>query len=423
MEIVKSSDIYQNTIGFQYTGLNLLDEDCPILDYNYLYLENIFKYNSYIQRVVMTYPGEITKYYPSILKNGKEDKNNKDTLKFHQELQKLNAKKILKDSLIKTNIYGSYLIFLKTNSNIKQNKELSENEIITQLHPYPFTKVGKKIEIENGVEIIKYYTLDGVDIHHSRVIRLDSSPVLHINETPPSLIQLVYPFYKNYIDILKTSRRLIKSQSTPVIMIKDLLSKLLRGGRDIRSKLLGRISLVNESLLKMNPIAVDKEQEAISFGERGLTGVSDTVEDAKMAFIGASEVPGSILFQQSSRGGLFGDSTIGERMFLSQTTRNKQIILDEFYIKLIKQNLSIEDFVLEYAETLVLTPLENAEMKEREARGNKMKEETTTLKLNNDKFKKCYMSCELDPPTSIQNPLSARNRLKEDDMTRTRNDK
>ena len=56
-------------------------------------------------------------------------------------------------------------------------------------------------------------------------------------------------------------------------MIKDLLSKLLRGGKDIRSKLLGRIKLVNESLTNMNPIAVDKEHVAHGTADKSVLSI------------------------------------------------------------------------------------------------------------------------------------------------------
>ena len=183
--IVNSSDIYKETNSFLLKGINLLDEDSCYLNYNHVQLENIFKYNPFIQRAITTYPGEITKFFPIINKNNSE-KDEELTKRLHKELQKLNTKYILRDVLIKTNIYGSYLIFLKTNSLSRTDKELGENEIITELNPYPFHKVGRDIEILNGIEKITYYIVDGVKIHHSRVIRFDSSPVLHINEPPAS---------------------------------------------------------------------------------------------------------------------------------------------------------------------------------------------------------------------------------------------
>ncbi len=402
-----------------------------------IWLEEVYANNVFIQKIILLYPSEMVKKFPSLKHTSPtgltlspetatglsgstlQEREKEYTNLFHTILEKLDAASIIKDSLVKTNIYGSYLLFLKTNVQ-KINTPINSDEEVIELIPYPFHLTDKITKLNNGVDHIEYYVLDNKKIHHSRVIRFDSTTNLNQTFCAPSLLKNIYPYYVDYLEALKTTRQLANSHSSPILKLKDLVAKLGKNP-DTRNNIKERMLLVQNSLQHMNPIAIDKEQEELEYVERSLSGVKELVEISRQAFIGATDIPEALLFGFRSSGGGLSDTGLWERTYVASRTRTKQLLLNNLYLTLIRQNLNIDNISLYYPETLELTPLEKAEMDERLMRTEKLKQEALNIQLQNNLLLQNGNSPDtLNNTTSIRQTTTPTQRIQERDRDSTK---
>ena len=377
---------------------NSIFDDCSLdcRQFNHTQLEKLYSDNELLQTVCNFYPEEATKLIPKInlLSEDLKDYEAYVNKEFSDYLITHNIQEMICDVLIRTNVYGSYLLI---------KDEYSGGNIF---NPYPFHMTSPIINIVNGLEKITGYNIGGLEVSHRDVIRLDSGRQLLEHHICKSFLARIIPFYKNYIRAIKKVDRIFQSQSTVILSISELINKLSKGKRTSTSKsakeqIRERLMLIDNSLQKMSPLALDKEEERLEYLDQNLVGVTDLFNVEVDALASVTQLPRQIIV-----GGNTYKLSIDERLTIAGNTAKKQKQLTPIYKSIVGYLFGYDlAYAIDYPPTIEMTPTERAELKEREQRAEKLNQEHLNLSYIREYAQK------YDLPLSVSKESSNEERL------------
>lgn len=153
-----------------------------------------------------------------------------------------------------------------------------------------------------------YYTYG---IHRSRVIRFPGMPIptrkkQYYNGWDGSLLESVWDKYVAWEETTNAIQNLMSDYSLFVYKLQGLRDLVSEGNEDA---LRARINLLRRAAKVLGGVVMDKDDEDIGFIQRTFSGLDSLLDKFRDVFIGASDIPHTILFGESPSGlGATGES-------------------------------------------------------------------------------------------------------------------
>jgi phage-related protein (TIGR01555 family) len=256
------------------------------------------------------------------LKNGYKltgiEKEQEQAIK--KRAQELYFDEQIQDAAIKGRLYGGAAILKVYNDSneidqpINGRGELKSLVVLNRFELWTEWQYIQKDILSPDFRTPKYYRFmgrgDAEDInriiHFSRIARFEGEllPDRLFEQNSywhDSVIAPIYDAIRNYYDAHDGASGAIKDLSVAIFKIKNL-SEMIAG--DCDDKVRQRLEIVNLTKSILKAVALDADGEEFKFETRSMAGVAELLEKVEDKLAAESEMPSTVLFGHSPKGGL-----------------------------------------------------------------------------------------------------------------------
>ena len=240
----------------------------------------------------------------------------------------------LRDTLIKSRIFGTAFIYVGVDDGQNQDQPLAINRVkdikfLNVLTPKELSHYGFYEDATTAkYGQPEYYRLNTklshqtTIIHESRLIPFYGTSPLDPRQWPSSVLQRIYPVLQQFHTAWQATAHLMTDAAQGIFKLKGLHSAIASSRSD---ELLKRMELVDMSRSISRSILLDAEDEEFRRDAYGFAGIPEILEKMMLRLAAAARLPGSLLMGQAPAGmNATGDSDI--RFFYDQVRAEQEAL-------------------------------------------------------------------------------------------------
>lgn len=241
---------------------------------------------------------------------------------------------ILRDTLIKSRIFGAAFIYIGVDDGQNQDQPLAINRVkdikfLNVLTPKELSHHGFYEDATTAkYGQPEYYRLNTklshqtTMIHESRLIPFYGTSPLDPRQWPSSVLQRIYPVLQQFHTAWQATAYLMTDAAQGIFKLKGLHSAVASNRSD---ELLKRMELVDMSRSVSRSILLDAEDEEFRRDAYGFAGIPEILEKMMLRLAAAARLPVSLLMGQAPAGmNATGDSDI--RFFYDQVRAEQEAL-------------------------------------------------------------------------------------------------
>lgn len=253
-------------------------------------------------------------------KVGQEEGGIETVNKLVKEEKRLEVKKKFKKAWAWARMYGGAGIFISVDDGLDPKEPINLNRIsrvnsLTVLHRYELNRGELNADItSSNYGMPETYTVSGrttssaQEIHHSRIIRFDGSPLSqqefeNNDYWHDSVLNVLQDILRDYNGAYAGVAHAMQDFDVSILKLKDLASLI---GGDDDDLIISRLKLMNLAKSVMGSILIDAENEDFETVSRQFTNVDKVLEKMDQRLTMAMRMPHTVVLGQGSTGGING---------------------------------------------------------------------------------------------------------------------